>query len=66
MNCDNELSEQARNYIERAKEIGKEKGDCHELSELCHLAYSEYRAGIMTTEEYSKIYAICADYAYPR
>lgn len=66
MNGYNRLSEKAVNYIKSAKRIGAEEGDSRELSSLCRQAYSDYRSGVISVEEYERIYAACMDYAYPR
>ncbi len=66
MNCYEGLTEKEISYIEETKKVGAEKGDCKELSELCRLAYSEYKSGVISSSAYDKIYAVCMDYAYPR
>lgn len=60
------LTEKEINYIEAAKKIGHEKGDCKELSDLCHQAYDEYREKTISALAYGKIYATCVAYANPR
>lgn len=56
----------AADYLEQAKQIGREKGDCPELSKLCKMAYEAYKAGAISSKEYGKIYATCMEYAYPK
>ena len=60
------LADKEIHYIEEAKKIGAEKGNCKELSELCHRAYDDYKAGVISSNAYGKVYAVCMDYAYPR
>jgi len=60
------LTQKEKNYIEEAKKIGSEKGNCKELSDLCRQAYSDYRTRDISSAAYNKIYAVCMDYAYPR
>ena len=60
------LTEKEISYIEEAKKIGAEQGNCKELSELCRRAYSEYKLRSISSTAYNKIYATCMDYAYPR
>ncbi len=66
MSNQEELTTKELYYMEKAKQIGKEKGDCKELSELCKQAYSDYREKIISSKAYGRIYAICVEYAYPR
>ena len=66
MNCYEGLTEKEISYIEEAKKIGAEKGNCKELSDLCRRAHSEYKLRIISPAAYNKIYATCMDYAYPR
>lgn len=61
-----ELTEKELYYIEKAKEIGAQKGDSKELQDLCRQAYSDYQEKIISSKAYGKIYSICVDYAYPR
>ena len=61
-----ELTEKELYYIEKAKEIGAQKGDSKELQDLCRQAFSDYREKIISDKAYGKIYAICVGYAYPR
>lgn len=60
------FSEKENYYIEEAKKIGAAKGNCKELSDLCHQAYTDYRTKMISPRAYNKIYSICMDYAYPR
>ena len=53
-----ELTEKELYYIEKAKELGSEKGDCKELQDLCRQAYSDYREKIISDKAYGRIYAI--------
>lgn len=66
MNYYEGLTEKEISYIEEAKKIGAEQGDCKELSDLCRRAYSEYKSKIISPTAYDKIYAMCVGYAYPR
>lgn len=59
-------SELETDYLQKAKQIGSEKGNCKELQELCRKAYNDYKSGVISSRAYGKIYAICMDYAYPR
>ena len=61
-----EFTEKEIYYMEEAKRIGAAKGNCKELSNLCHQAYADYGNKVISPEAYRKIYAICMDYAYPR
>ncbi len=66
MNNYDGLTKREIHYIEEAKKIGSEKGNCKELSDLCRQAYNDYRTRIISVKAYNKIYAVCMDYAYPR
>lgn len=66
MNYYDGLTEKEIFYIEEAKKIRAEKGNCKELSDLCHRAYSDYKTRVISHAAYNKIYAVCMDYAYPR
>ena len=66
MSSEMQFTEKEIYYIEEVKKIGAAKGDCKELSDLCHEAYADYRSKVISAEAYRKIYAICMDYAYPR
>lgn len=60
------LTKKELHYLKAAEQIGKEKGDCPELQELCKEAYSEYKSQRISSAAYGKVYAICIEYAYPR
>lgn len=62
----NELSEKEMYYINEAKRIGAEKGDCEELRNLCKKAHADCTAKIISAKAYNTIYGICVEYAYPR
>lgn len=61
MNYYEGLTEKEISYIEEAKKIGVEQGDCKELSDLCRRAYSEYKLKIISSTAYAKIYAMCME-----
>lgn len=66
MGYEKKLSEKADMYVELIKQLGEDEGESPMLRELCQRAYSDYKAGKISEEEYNKIYAICMDYAFPR
>lgn len=59
-------SELGMEYLQKANQIGMEKGNCEELQELCRKAYNDYKSGVISDQAYGKIYAVCVEYAYPR
>ena len=60
---DKRFSDKAINYLERVKKTGIENRQ--ELDELSRQAYSDYRAGIISAEEYGSIHALLMEYRYP-
>ncbi len=63
---DDNFTQKELNYISEVKRIGREKGDCKELQELSNLCWKEYNDKSISEKAYSRIYALCMDFAYPR
>lgn len=52
-------------YLDKIVACAKEHDET-KMSELCRQAYADYQKGILSEEEYKKIYVKCIDFAYPR
>lgn len=57
---DNNFTQRELNYISEIERIGREKGDCKELSDLCRNAKNDKS---ISEKAYSRIYSICMDFA---
>ena len=60
---DDNFTKTELNYISEIKRIGKEKGGCKELSDLCRKAKNDKA---VSEKAYARIYSLCMDFAYPR
>ena len=60
---DNNFTQMELNYINEIKRIGREKGDCKELSDLCRAAKNDKS---ISKQAYNLIYSLCMDFANPR
>lgn len=60
---DNNFTQKELNYISEIKRIGREKGGCKELSDLCRNAYNDKS---ISKKAYDHIYSLCMDFANPR
>ncbi len=54
-----------QDYLDKIQACVKEHNET-KLSDLCRQAYADYCNGLLSEEEYTKIYIQCMDYAYPR
>lgn len=60
---DDNFTQTELNYINENKRIGREKGDCKELSDLSRNAYNDKS---ISKKAYNRIYSLCMDFANPR
>lgn len=61
----NDVSELAHNYLQKIETYGKNHDEAM-LSVCCREAYQKYSIGLLSEEEYEKIYVLCMTYADPR
>ena len=60
---DNNFTQTELNYINEIKRIGREKGNCKELSDLSRNAKNDKA---ISKKAYDRIYSLCMDFANPR
>ena len=60
---ENNFTQTELNYISEIKRIGREKGNCKTLSDLCRNAKNDKS---VSKKAYKLIYSLCMDFVYPR